>query len=141
MTKEEILLKIGERIAALSHNASQMCEEYEGYRLACMDVSDILDEITKELDAPSLPPDIDEAAEEYAAKAGLQPEAFIAIPSFKAGAEWMAGQGVTEVSRLYRDPNPPHEGLSFGVLPFFSSIQMALNYQEGEEVIVQIRKK
>ena len=40
----------------------------------------------------SLPSNLDEAAEEYAAKAGLQPDAFIAIPSFKAGAEWMAGQ-------------------------------------------------
>lgn len=89
-----------------------------------------------------LPSNLDEAAAKYADtqnKNFLKPE--IVKNIFKAGAEWMAGQGVTEVSRLYRDPNPPHEGLFFGVLPFFSTIQMALNFQEGEEVIVQIRKK
>lgn len=89
-----------------------------------------------------LPSNLDEAATKYADtqnKNFLKPE--IVKNIFKAGAEWMAGQGVTEVSRLYRDPNPPHEGLFFGVLPFFSTIQMALNFQEGEEVIVQIRKK
>lgn len=53
MTREDFLIKIKERISALSHNASQMCEEYEGYRLACMDVSDILDEFAKNIDALS----------------------------------------------------------------------------------------
>lgn len=89
-----------------------------------------------------LPSNLDGAVEKYADtqnKNFLKPE--IVKNIFKAGAEWMSGQGVTEVSRLYRDPNPPHEGLFFGVLPFFSTLQMALDYQEGEEVIVQIRKK
>ena len=91
-----------------------------------------------------IPSNLDEAAQEYFLKTyGINN---IAISedikkAVKFGAEWIVGQGVTEVSRLYRDPNPPHEGLFFGVLPFFSTIQMALNYQDGEEVIVQIRKK
>lgn len=92
-----------------------------------------------------LPSNLDEAAEEYAPDFSNDLASKAAVEAikdaFKAGAEWMAGQGVTEVSRLYRDPNPPYEGLFFGVLPFFSTLQMALNYHEGEEVIVQIRKK
>lgn len=93
---------------------------------------------------PSIPSNINEAAEEYFLKTyGIDNMAISEDikRAVKFGAEWIAGQGVTEVSRLYRDPNPPHEGLFFGVLPFFSTIQMALNYQDGEEVIVQIRKK
>jgi hypothetical protein len=44
---------------------------------------------------------IDRAAEEYVVKGGLQPEAFIVIPAFKAGAEWMAGNSTGPSINVY----------------------------------------
>ena len=38
---------------------------------------------------------LDEAAEKYVLEGHLLPEAFLVIPTFKAGAKWMAWQGVT----------------------------------------------
>ena len=43
----------------------------------------------------------DRAAEEYVVKGGLQPEAFIVIPAFKAGAEWMAGNSTGPSIKVY----------------------------------------
>lgn len=133
MTKEEILQKIGERIAALSHNASQMCEEYEGYRLACLDISDVLDEIEKELSQPSLPSNLDEAAEKFAHFYDNGTCDGVAQECFKAGAEWMAGQGQTFETIMQEDdvdelvPTCP-DMYNYG-------------YSCGDKVIVQIRKK
>ena len=97
---------------------------------------------------PFLPSNLDEAAESIASNiAPTHPdigwdECFEKIvEGIKAGAEWMAGQGYTFESRIYRDQNPPKEGLFFGVLPFFTTMEMALNIQDGDEVIVKIRKK
>ena len=110
MTKEELIKKISAEIAKLSDNASQMCEEYEGYRLACQDISDVLHEITKEIQ-PSLPSNLDEVAipesemvewMEYGPHTNypwcgipdaikITAEHFFALGK-QAGAEWIAGQ-------------------------------------------------
>ena len=64
MTQEELIKKIDAEIAKLSDNACQMCMEDGGYRVACKDISDALHEIAKEFQ-PSLPSDLDTAAEKY----------------------------------------------------------------------------
>ena len=138
MTIEKLLLKIRERIATLSHNASQMCEEYEGYRLACMDVSDLLDEIAKELSQPSLPSDIDEAAEAHRRKVfcGDPDYSQLLRDTFKAGAEWMAGQGVSYDCECI-------EALQRAVGDKMNA-QFSFKYtglKGGDKVVVQIRKK
>lgn len=104
MTREELIKKIDAEIAKLSDNASQMCEEYEGYRLACQDISDVLHEIAKEIQ-PSLPSNLDEAADCY--KDTIKPEdvddyvncifyqtftEYQIADAFKAGAEWREQQ-------------------------------------------------
>lgn len=88
---------------------------------------------------PSLPSDLDEAAEEYVVKAGLQPEAFIVIPSFKAGAKWMAGQGVTEEYEVDEDGiflDSDSLGLSIMAWP-----PSELHCKEGDTLIIQMRKR
>lgn len=130
MTKEELIKKIDAKIAKLSDNASQMCEEYEGYRLACKDISDVFHEIAKEIQ-PSLPSNLDEAAKECAIRegylAGLHHEIMKRV--FKAGAKWDAGQGVTVKGLLY--------GGNLGI----PDIPEEFYTDKVEEVIVQIRKK
>lgn len=106
MTREELIKKISAEIAKLSDNASQMCEEYEGYRLACKDISDVLREIAKE-SQPPLPSNLDEAAID-AAQLDMQDRQIMEATNdeilrysrifrrgFKAGAEYEAEQGVS----------------------------------------------
>lgn len=142
---EKLITEINNRLMSVNLEKSG---NFGNHRIwAYNDVKDLITSLQQEL--PSTPSNLDEAAEKYAFT-NWEDNDYHEVPFdpigytekvFKAGAEWMAGQGITEVSRLYKDPNPPHEGLFFGVLPFFSTIEMALNYQEGEEVIVNIRKK
>lgn len=96
MTKEELIKKIDAEIAKLSDNASQMCEEYEGYRVACMEISDVLHEIAKEIQ-PSHSSNLDEAAEDSWAiyeyresPRGLYSTCY--VDGFKAGVEWSDSQ-------------------------------------------------
>lgn len=186
MTKEELIKKIGAEISKLSDNASQMCEEYEGYHLACQDISDVLHEITKEIQ-PSLPSGLDEAAEEYACqfypsfktikykafKAGAkwreqqipklpnnldeasinyaydgEPEKYgiefaesngrntrnDKANAFKAGAEWMAGQGYTTEKTVNRTPLNGPAGICL-------NLHDSTGFKIGDKVIVQVRKK
>lgn len=92
MTQEELIKKIDAEIAKLSDNASQMCEEYEGYRIACQDISDVLHEIAKEIQ-PSLSSNLDEIAEEYADSMGLKGfDKVRTMSDFKAGVEWRDNQ-------------------------------------------------
>lgn len=140
MTKEELIKKIGAEISKLSDNASQMCEEYEGYHLACQDISDVLHEITKEIQS-SLPSDLDEAAEkatkEYVYNEGGPfpgTTGVSFITGFKAGAEWMAGQGVSTVAVSGIKDGITEEGME--------SLENYLESLPSEtEVVLQIRKK
>lgn len=80
---------------------------------------------------PSLPSNLDEAARKYELSIGSQDYCFLDIEdAFKAGAEWMAGQGETfngYVSMKGKRSLIAIEGKS--------------EYKFGDEVIVQIRKK
>lgn len=96
------------------------------------------DELQEMIDAivstPSLPSDIDEAAEEYFEQYNYMPKGFV-VDAFKAGAEWMAGQGEsfdTEMSWL------DSFGFQIG-WPEDTSIFDCFN--PGDKVVVQIRKK
>ena len=150
MTKEELIKKIDAEIAKLSDNASQMCEDYEGYRLACKDISDVFHEIAKEIQ-PSLPSDLDEAAEEASQSAYSEPTAAgyakrcFFKSGFKAGAEWMAGQGCTvEIDEGYFINNPQHDIREGKFHKYYSSTfdhSKKIVLTTGDEVVVQIRKK
>lgn len=80
---------------------------------------------------PSLPSNIDEAAEEYSENILANGEdMFDAIADgFRAGAEWMAGQGETL--------NLPIDELSCGA--YISCVEQGLT--SDDDVIIQVRKK
>ena len=84
---------------------------------------------------PSLPSDLDEAAEEYAPdfSNGFASKAAVdAIrDAFKAGAEWMARQGHTVDGTF-------HHSCGY---PSVIELKTYLRDYEGADVIVQIRKK
>lgn len=85
---------------------------------------------------PSLPSDLDEAAEEYSRRldyyhyTGDDPSI-----AFKAGAEWMAGQGVTCEGKVFTS--------AFTSYVKAPGIEELLKdaFPEDTEVIAQIRKK
>ncbi len=80
----------------------------------------------------SLPSNLDEAAKEYELSIGSQDYCYMdVIDAFKAGAEWMAGQGETF-----------NGFISFkGEQRSLIAIEGKSEYKFGDKVIVQIRKK
>ena len=95
----------------------------------------ILDFIALQQEQLSLPDNLDEAAEEQTQSFGYQKEDYEykeLIETFKAGAEWMAEQGVT-VDGYITDEIA------------YSGVAVILDnegeFKPKEEVIVQIRKK
>lgn len=90
---------------------------------------------TYNLSQPSLPSNLDEAAEKW--KEEHFRREYYQIPkdamsrSFKAGAEWMAGQGITVGGTF-------HHSCGY---PSVIELNTYLRDYEGKEVIVQIRKK
>jgi len=102
------------------------------------------------LQQPSIPSNVDEAAEEYGRKEyshaihfwdeGLsknKPEVMKEdfVNSFKAGAEWMAGQGVTVDGVITKVGYKLDVETTEYILPEESE------FERGDKVIVQIRKK
>ena len=91
------------------------------------------------IEQPSLPSNLDEAAEEYADSMGLKGfDKVRTISDFKAGAEWMAGQGI------YADAEVCKLAEHAWVTPIDEKqLRRDLydNFVAGDEVIVQIRKK
>ena len=154
MTIEELIKKIDAEIAKLSDNASQMCEEYEGYRLACQDISDVLHEITKEIQ-PSLPFNLDEAANKEADdllaymkidgdKIYLPTAKTLMIALARFGAEWMAGQevkiGETKVYLEDDGDEPPYSQEWLDLESTEYQIPDGI-FKNGDEVDVILRKK
>lgn len=93
------------------------------------------------LDKPSLPSNLDEAAIEWCktnnkgvALCGDKKSHYLAdgVNAFKAGAEWMAKQGVS-----YQDTISSHKTIP--ILPMKDVSDMEFDY--GDKVIVQIREK
>ena len=91
-------------------------------------------EAIKTLSKPSLPSNLDEAAEEFYPDFSDSIASKAAVDSmrdaFKAGAEWMAGQRMTVKGLLYG-----------GNLGIPDNIPEEFYIDKQEEVIVQIRKK
>lgn len=77
-----------------------------------------------------LPSDIDEAAEEYAYK--TQWDHGVRFDAFKAGAEWMAGQGETLESLIWRDEDDKL---------FIEAFVDENKFKMADNVTIQIRKK
>ena len=104
---------------------------YKGKIDACENIQELIAPLQQE--QPSLPSDLDEAAEEYSRKKAVKyyGNTFYA---FKAGAEWMAGQGETHETEIVSRIN------ARGLLPAVTCL-VDNSYKEGDKVVVQIRKK
>ena len=107
------------------------------------------DELQEMIDAivstPSLPSDLDEAARRY-----VTPPNALGIRTFKAGAEWMAGQGETREFEVYLDSLKTPDGTLYEYPACYMKLPGGVagtycvpenEYKEGDEVVVQIRKK
>lgn len=95
----------------------------------------IIDSLQQE--QPSLPSNLDEAAEEQANSFGYMKEDYEykeLIETFKAGAEWMAGQGYTVDGIVFCDKE-----LTGGYKDIVMSIPDELKV--NDEVTIQVRKK
>lgn len=112
-------------------------EERHSYFCKCL-LSEI-DSLNVE-EQPSLPSDLDEAAGEYVKDYGYteddyKRERIIAQEHFKAGAEWMAGQGVISEGKVFTSALT-----SYVKTPGIEKL-LKEAFPKDTEVIVQIRKK
>jgi len=131
MTKEEAN-KIVKKIIDWRHNnptdSTKMMEIAEAIEIV--------------LSQHSLPPNLDEAAEKYANRgisSNADPYEETASyqadkDTFKAGAEWMAGQGYVEECTVRRTPLNGPAGICM-------NLYECDGFKLGDKVIVQIRKK
>ena len=105
-----------------------------------------------------IPTNLDEAAEAYSAleyDCHSETDAFYAMlqrEAFKAGAEWLAEQGETDSFQvlmdevhMYGDSNMPSEKFPYCYMKLPGGIEgnyyLGEEFKEGDELIVQIRKK
>lgn len=121
MTKEEAYSRLKENLDIIEF-------EYPGIGEAVKVALDVLSQ-------PSLPSNLDEAAEEYVKDYGYteddyKRERIIAEEHFKAGTEWVAGQGETHELTVESPVLCP---------PMICC--PVKGFSNGDEVIVQIRKK
>lgn len=84
------------------------------------------------LSQPSLPDNLDEAAEEFGKRQGIELAPF-AKKFFKRGAEWLAGEGYTFETIMQEDDVDE-------LVPTCPDMRNN-GYSEGDKVIVQIRNK
>lgn len=138
MTKEEIedLLKfIIHKCDLIINNENYTADEYAQDKVE--DIAEmchrVLDGQFGEIIEPSLPSDLDEAAKETAK--GLYLDRYNLIWMFKAGAKWMAGQGVNSEGKVFTS--------AFTSYVKTPGIEKLLKdaFPEDTEVTVQIRKK
>ena len=118
-------------IAEIRKLCSESCisESDDYYEYAKSEIIDIITSLQQE--HPSLPSDIDEAAEEYSENILANNEDLqdAIEDAFKEGAKWMARQGVTL--------NLSIDELSCGA--YNSCVEQGLTSED--DVIIQIRKK
>lgn len=147
MTQEELFREFQSRVKEKreSLNKSDCPEGYafeeyqEGWRSAFSWATHILAKLIS--DHHSIPSNLDEAAKkaykEYDVKTAVKPKehpvGFLFFDGFKAGAEWMAGQGQTFGAHVDNGC-----AIASGVeLPFV----LCDTYEDGDVLKVQIRKK
>lgn len=131
MNKEDLIFELKKRCSFWLNNKTIS----KKHALECL-----LGILENEETQPSLPSDIDEAAEkaykEYDVKTAVKPKehpvGFLFFDGFKVGAEWMAGQGVSMLGRI---------GI-YGVdVESITKELREAGFNLGEEIILQIRKK
>lgn len=108
----------------------------------CFEAPEVKEALQIAIDALSrlsLPSNLDEAAEEYALDVKAKPFGGLVEDAFKAGAEWMAGQGDVIATRLVID-NKGNVNLNFAI-GNITDENCKPKYHVGQDVIVQIRKK
>ena len=104
----------------------------------------------------SLPSNLDEAAEEYEenkvhsiSALGTDKDGFAYYmrtgtsfsDAFKAGAEWMAGQGVTSEGEILDVSGRPLADRVIRTVSIKDMEQCLKDFNKGDKVVVQIRKK
>ena len=133
MTQEEARLTLQDSLGYLSQEHPRILE---ALRVAI-----------KALSQPTLPSNLDEAAHSYAWEKQEHHIDFDGdeyldygprYDAFKAGAEWMAGQGVTVGGKVIMDFSEPTDIINRRLI---AKLGDALLKIEPGEVIVQIRKK
>lgn len=137
MNKEDLIFELKKRCSFWLNNKTIS----KKHALECL-----LGILENEETQPSLPSDIDEAAEkaykEYDVKTAVKPKehpvGFLFFDGFKVGAEWMAGQGVSVDGKVVMDFSEPYDIINRRLI---AKLGDALLKVEPGEVIVQIRKK
>ena len=90
---------------------------------------------------PSLPSDIDEAAFNYAELCKYEGgDKLLCVEHFKAGSKWVTGQGGTVTDAYVVELNED-KGLHWLQIPGSQLCDALKNFNIGDKVIVQIRKK
>lgn len=112
-----------EMIKPTSYLSRRLEELYEGLVNSSADI----------IEHPSLPSNIDEAADKFALFYDQGTCDGIAQDCFKAGAKWMAGQGETHEHYVVREVAGHDVGPAIVFYP--------KTFEIGDKVIVQIRKK
>lgn len=147
MTKEEAIEKLADIIfyvSKMGYIPYDTDDEFCAVNIAKKRIGELL---------PSTPSNIDEAAEKYANKeypdeascgqwgtGDYEPPVDMEYPrevakdSFKAGAEWMTGQGYTTEEKIDRTPLNGPAGICLNLHEYDG-------FKLGDRVIVQIRKK
>lgn len=122
-------------------------EECHSYFCKCL-LSEI--DALEVKEQPSLPSNLDEAAEkaykEYDVKTAVKPKehpvGFLFFDGFKAGAEWMAGQGATCNGEIQMDFSAPADIYARRLsADYWNELGPALMKVEPGKVLIQIRKK
>lgn len=133
MTKEDVI-EILERFVIGAKPCSQREIVY-----ACASAYRMLKE------QPSVPSNLDEAADTFNREDAARmwdyegkTEGEIVEAAFKAGAEWMAGQGVSVDGKVIMDFSEPYDIINRRLI---AKLGDALLEIEPGEVVVQIRKK
>lgn len=129
-------------IAADERN-EDVAEYYRGKEVAYDETSDLITSLQQE--QPSLPSNLDEAANNYGVDIRLgyprvmdETDRYI-YNAFKAGAKWMAEQGVTREVEVKEDAGGyPYIDKHFELYDYDKDEPL---FKAGDKVVVQIRKK
>jgi hypothetical protein len=128
--------KISEQMESLprevGRGAGTITSKGYGMMEAFQIIRSIIDSLQEE--QPSLPSNLDEAAKKYTNDSLNNLGAILRVNvsnAFKAGAEWMAGQGITVDGTFHHSRG----------YPSVIELKTYIRDYEGADVIVQIRKK
>ena len=118
---------------------NQYISVYEGHAMEKEELEIMLngfaDDIVNNLQ-PSLPSNLDEAAEEYIKEGKYLPESFVVRPAFKAGAKWQKSQMLKDAveGRVFMSFAPGHNQMVMADvdLPTNTKVRIVILKEEGE---------